>query len=980
MDVEHMNAVQTSSRAQGRSRPDPDPEGGARPSPRAKRVRLPLHIPVTVLFSLLILGVGASISLLHFHHTSLLLEATNQRLFRTLADDVREALLNAERTVRRAFILLSASPLADAAGANERLRFLPELTGLIEADPLIDSVMVGYGDGGFFLLTRSDGRQVGEGLAMWTVLDTVAVRDEPPVQVPRAHHFDRGLRFLGTSPASQAPLEPRLTQWYRRAAASNRLVVSAPYAFRHSGARGLTFAQRNGSAVLGINVDFAALSALMARQSTSASTLVRVLARDRALIAGHGAAAGAGDAVIAQALDSGRGDHLSTRVLPDASGRNWQVAVAPLPGLGDEGWTLAIAVPDDEIFAHALRQRERSILLTVLAVLLSFPLAWGLSRMLTKPLHRLSGVAHAVSSLQFQREAETHSVILEVDRLAGAIAMMRSTIARFIELGRDLGTARDVRSLLLEVRTGAREVAQVPWCAVHVVARYHEAPGWIHAGDDTDHLPAGFEGHPLPDPEAPGDGPYSVRIPALTDSAWQVLFIPLRTGDGQALGTLVLADRAAAGSSLQRGELVGFLAALAGSAAIALENQRLLDGRKDLLQGVMRLIAEAIDAKSSYTGGHCRRVPQIATRLARAAHAIESGPLAAYRLDASGWEALQMGAWMHDCGKLTTPDYVIDKATKLETLHNRIHEIRTRFEVLKRDAEVAYWKGLAGGFDEVPLRRQRDATWRVLDEEFAFVARCNCGEQAITAADVERLHQIAGRRWTRTLDERLGLSNAELERLEGLPPRPLPIEEPLLADRPEHVVPRHDSTRFRVGNPWGFSMRVPAALYDRGELHNLTVTRGTLTAEERFKINEHIVETILMLERLPFPPDLAGVPEIAGGHHETMDGQGYPRGLGAAALSVNARIIAIADIFEALTAHDRPYKTAHSVDEALAIMRTLCARQVIDADLFELFVACRAWHEDAPCSADAAVEDWAMPTSTAPSAIIGPFRPHDPSP
>ena len=209
--------------------------------------------------------------------------------------------------------------------------------------------------------------------------------------------------------------------------------------------------------------------------------------------------------------------------------------------------------------------------------------------------------------------------------------------------------------------------------------------------------------------------------------------------------------------------------------------------------------------------------------------------------------------------------------------------------------------------------------------------------------------------------DRLGLSNAERERRMGLPERPTPAEEALLADRPEHIVPRHDSTRFLPGNPWGFAMRAPEALYDRGELHNLTVAHGTLTAEERFKINEHIVETILMLERLPFPPDLAGVTEIAGGHHETMDGQGYPRRSRAAGLSVNARIIAIADIFEALTARDRPYKTAHSVDEALAIMRTLCARQVIDADLFELFVACGAWREDAAQGDDAVVQAWATP-------------------
>ncbi len=931
---------------------------------RSTPLRLPLHIPVAVLFSLLILGVGATISLHHFRETSALLEAANQRLFRALAEDVRAALEDVERSVRRAFILLSTSPLADAAGFAERLRFLPELTGLMAADPLIDSVMVGYGDGGFFLLTRASASQTGRGEAVWTLLDAGRSEQHDAPPVPLEYRFDRDLRFLGSSPASAAPSEPRLTDWYRRAAASNALIVSPPYALRHSGSRGLTFAQRNGAAVVGINVDFAALSLAMSRESAMPSTLVRLLARDRSVIAGHTAPAGAGapegEVLITRALDAPAGDGSSTRVLEDAAGRSWHVSLAPLAGLGDDGWTLAVAVPDDEIFAEALRQRERSILFTIVAVLLSLPLAWGLSRLLTKPLHRLSGVAHAVSALQFRSGAETHSIILEVDRLAGAIAMMQATIARFIELGRDLGTARDVRSLLLEVRAGAREVAQVPWCAVHVFTLHRSGAGWLDASDGSDSLPEELDWSRLPDPQAAGDGPFSVRIPASAGAAWQVLLIPLQIGNGQRLGTLVLTDRAAAASSLQRSEVVGFLAALAGSAAIALENQRLLDGRKDLLHGVMRLIAEAIDAKSPYTGGHCRRVPQIATRLARAAHDFDRGPLAAYRLNASGWEALQMGAWMHDCGKLTTPDYVIDKATKLETLHNRIHEIRTRFEVLKRDAEVAYWKGVAQGLDEGTLRQRRDTAWQVLDEEFAFVARCNVGGEAMTEADAERLRQIARRRWMRTLDDGLGLSTAELERRAHLPERPPPAEEALLADRPEHIVPRQDSTRFAPGNPWGFSMRPPAALYDRGELHNLTVARGTLTAEERFKINEHIVETILMLERLPFPPDLASVAEIAAGHHETMDGRGYPRGLCAAALSVEARIIAIADIFEALTAHDRPYKTAHSADEALAIMRTLCARRVIDPDLFELFVACGAWRDDAAAGGEAATAASAM--------------------
>jgi hypothetical protein len=215
----------------------------------------------------------------------------------------------------------------------------------------------------------------------------------------------------------------------------------------------------------------------------------------------------------------------------------------------------------------------------------------------------------------------------------------------------------------------------------------------------------------------------------------------------------------------------------------------------------------------------------------------------------------------------------------------------------------------------------------------------------MTVAAVDRLERIAGRRWRRTLDDSLGLSNAELARRNGAPELPLPVDEPLLADRPDHVIARDDSARFLPGNPWGFAMHAPAALYNRGELHNLRVERGTLTVEERFKINEHIVETIIMLSRLQFPPDLIEVPEMAGGHHETMDGRGYPRGLRREDMSVTARVLAIADVFEALTATDRPYKTANSTAEALAIMKQMAARQAIDPDLLELFISAEVWRE-----------------------------------
>ena len=141
-----------------------------------------------------------------------------------------------------------------------------------------------------------------------------------------------------------------------------------------------------------------------------------------------------------------------------------------------------------------------------------------------------------------------------------------------------------------------------------------------------------------------------------------------------------------------------------------------------------------------------------------------------------------------------------------------------------------------------------------------------------------------------------------------MPARPLPATEHLLADRPEHVIVRAPEEFLPADDRFGFDMEVPENKFNFGEIYNLAITRGTLTAEERFKINDHIVQTIIMLEQLPFPKHLRRVPEYAGGHHETMIGTGYPRKLKRDEMSVPARIMAIADIFEALTAADRPYK------------------------------------------------------------------------
>ncbi|MEF7617506.1 HD domain-containing phosphohydrolase [Aquincola sp. MAHUQ-54] len=418
-----------------------------------------------------------------------------------------------------------------------------------------------------------------------------------------------------------------------------------------------------------------------------------------------------------------------------------------------------------------------------------------------------------------------------------------------------------------------------------------------------------------------------------------MLTVPISPRGGEAVGVLQFfnaLDRQSGAIVPFDAGIVHLVEALAAQAAVALDNLQLVESQRLLMESLIRLLANAIDAKSPYTGRHCERVPELGMMLAQAACDATEGPLGDFRFRSEEeWQEFRIGAWLHDCGKVTTPEYVIDKATKLETLYNRIHEVRMRFEVLWRDLEIERLQACAVR----PLEACEEATFearrRALQDDFAFIAACNIGGEAMQPADLDRLHRLAGIKWTRHFDDRLGLSAAELDRRRGVPQAPLPAVERLLADRPHDIVPRPADQQLDPA--FGFRMDVPEHLYHHGELHNLGVHRGTLTPEERYKINEHMVHTIMMLERMPFPKELRRVPEYAGTHHERMDGKGYPRGLAAAQLSVPSRIMAVADVFEALTASDRPYKKAKTLSEALNVLRSM-AGDHIDPHVFNLFL------------------------------------------
>ena len=237
------------------------------------------------------------------------------------------------------------------------------------------------------------------------------------------------------------------------------------------------------------------------------------------------------------------------------------------------------------------------------------------------------------------------------------------------------------------------------------------------------------------------------------------------------------------------------------------------------------------------------------------------------------------------------------------------------------------------------LRLEFDTRIAELDDDYAFIAECNVGGEFMAPERKERVARIADNRWMRTLDDRIGLSYEEMVRKERTPKQALPVMEKLLSDKEEHIIPRTGGRELAVDNPFGFRLDVPAHAFNLGEVYNLCIARGTLTAEERFKINDHIVQTIIMLEQLPFPKQLKRVPEYAGGHHETLIGTGYPRKLSRDEMSIPARIMAIADVFEALSAADRPYKAPKKLTDCVKIMSFMVKDQHIDSDLFKLFLS-----------------------------------------
>ncbi|WP_394132139.1 HD domain-containing phosphohydrolase [Marinobacter nauticus] len=833
-----------------------------------------------------------------------------------------------------ALALLRHDPLTQSSTLEQRLQRLPVIADVLTSSDIVSAVYAGYDNGDFFLFRkiRSSGSlQFPDAPANSRYL-LQSLEYQGNLREGIWQFYNSDLELLERRSLPDYDYDPRQRPWYQAARAGDSLQLSAPYVFFTTQETGLTLSQRAASipgTVLGVDVTVTDLGSQLAELKQTAGSRLAIVSASGELLADADGNTEP-DAVIRQVLEPGTNREIRRF---HQQGRDWYGMAEQLGTLPDEALSVVVAIPSDELLADVWDALARQTAIAGAIALLLLILGWFMGRQVGKPLERLTDRVSSLSRFRFDTPIRSESHIREASELSIALDDMARTIRSFQNIATVLNRGQDLNQLLRDILDQIIAIVSQERGAIYLYSSHeHKLDLAVNRGLE---LPAS-----LPAINQAADDNEIIRQLRNHISGHPVFAI-LRNRRKKLIGALIIEMEVGDHTHLSD-DLIVFVDEIAGSAAVAIETRELIESQQALLDGFIRLVASAIDAKSPYTGGHCERVPKLAQMITEVAEQASEGPFAHFRMNEDERYEFHLAAWLHDCGKITSPEYVVDKAVKLETIYNRIHEIRARFEILHRDAEIRYLQACLNGEDPTEAARYRDEAQAQLQADFGFLANANVGSESMSDEDVARIRQIGAQTWQRHFSDRLGLSGDEQQALTGSPEAALPATEPLLADKPWHIRTWGDRVppvqRDDPRNLWGFDMKLPEHAYNRGELHNLTIQYGTLTEEERFRINEHIVQTICMLDALPLPDRLARVPRLAGTHHERVDGKGYPFGLSGEDMSIPEKIMAVADIFEALTAVDRPYKQGKTLSEALNIMDNMTRQGHIDREVFLLFV------------------------------------------
>ena len=944
------------------------------------RFRAPLHIHVATLFIVLVIGVGSIMAALQYKNSSGIIKDSSAQIVDLMVRHVEMDFRNRQVTAASTLELMRHNEIINTHEWLAREKYIPWLQQLLRNQSGVTAFIIGYPDGDVLLLKAIRSAEL---RAHYNAPDSTEFvlehidREDNVLLEARRYYLNADRQILKKLRLIENIFDPRVRPWYQLAIRSDEMIYTPPYAFFSNRKIGITMARATANNVV-VAADFTleSFSKVLGTFPLPDRSVITIFDKQGQVLGypdetqmsarytGH-----ALRAPMLYELDSGLLENLAMPLLSltgehefEYNSETWAGDIRDVTLLTSLPMKLAVLIPEQSLLAEALRLRDQNLLLTLLILMLSIPAAWLLSRMVSNPLRILSRDSAAIRDFRFDQVKTVRSMVLEIDDLSVGISIMNETISHFLQLINSLAEEKHLDSLLNKVANETRATSGADAALLLLLSedKKHLEPRSVSVANNSkrlelDEIPTLPNNEPVIgdalaskdisqmtwDYASPLCQTFQRVYPGANGDHCKIFLVPLINRDGKKVGLLALLFELNDISSNDENEIqsrLPFIRTLSGFAAVSVETRTLIRHQKKLFAAFIELIAGAIDAKSPYTGGHCQRVPELTKMLAKAACESNDPPYDQYDLNEEQWEALHVAGWLHDCGKITTPEQVVDKATKLETRYDRIHEIRMRFEVKKLEAQLNYWQSVAKGdinLSDSLAESELNNELKNLDKDFAFVAQCNQGGEFLAEEDKIRLTKIGQITWTRTISDRLGISWEEMKRKESQTETPLPVVEQMLADKDDHKI----AHSMAINNArQSFNLRPLDHKYNLGELHNLTISRGTLSDEERFLINDHIVQTIMMLECLPYPDHLKNVPAIAGGHHEKMDGTGYPRGLKANDMPATARMMAIADIFEALTAADRPYKKAKPLSECMAIMLAMAKTQHIDRDLFRLFV------------------------------------------
>jgi HD-GYP domain-containing protein (c-di-GMP phosphodiesterase class II) len=947
-----------------------------------KMTKFPLHMHIATMFILLTMTLGAIQIWFNYHKNSELIKQSSILQYENVMQRAAMDLSAKYTLAANSVAIMAKSELALAKNLPERLKFIPVLSTILQGNKAVSGFEVGYKNGDFFIIRVIDSdymrKQFNAPINTAFLVDDLKAPDNPATKMNIRVYYDKYLHELKREILEGMTYDPRVRPWYKLALRTKGYATTQPYLYYFVKKVGLSITQQSkvDGVVIAADIELDDISSILKENIITPSSELVLLSEKGKVIAykdpnklitqnsqGIDEIASISD-LQSQVLKSNKDlfQAKEHQINFEFLNQHWGGVVKKFDIHTDFKIFFAFIAPDDELFSKAIEIRWQSSFIALMLMLLAVPITAYCAYLISKPIRRLTLQTQKIRQFDFSSDKMASSIISEISILSKNMDDMKLTIDHFLTMINALASDKNLGSLLNTITQQTLDVSRADAVVLFMLNEERDqlvpvsvklttqiesdislSPHLV--SNNKSFLVNAFQ-QSLPQVQRfykKKDGYKDALKPffeKLTTENLQILTLPLTDRSGVTEGIICVVNNFdnEETDDLANQDRISFMQALSGFALVSMEGRHLLKSQVDLVASIIQLIAGSIDAKSHYTAGHCKRVPELTTLLTQEVCKQTEGEFKEFTLTKEQWAELDIASWMHDCGKISTPEFVVDKATKLETIYDRIHEIRMRFEVLKCNAETEYWQSIATGEDSLKAQDVLNQKRLTLDDDFAFVAASNVGGEFMSQSDMQRIQDISLLTWKRTLSDRMGISWEETNRKEKTAEPKLPIMESILADKIEHIIERHPKDVLNKDNQWGFNMHSPEHQYNRGEIYNLCISKGTLNAEERYKINEHMVQTIVMLDALKLPTMLRNVAEIAGGHHEKMDGTGFPKGLKREEMSIPARIMAIADIFEALTAADRPYKKAKRLSETIKIMHHMKRDNHIDGPLFDIFL------------------------------------------